>query len=194
MIFTDIVVDEWSGASVGIAANGPSLKPVDKWFCDRWIAVNDTFRIFPFADVVYGADAPWWRANFDSVSAFAPDAEYWCGDPNGDLPETVERIKLELSDKLTLPKDRFDPIISGGFSGYQAIQLAWAKGAHEIHLFGFDCKTISQQARWFGGFDARESEKMSRLGPTWEKRLISLSEALAKQGVKIERHLPNGIH
>jgi hypothetical protein len=56
---------EWAGKTVAILASGPSMSQAaaDRVRADGIpaIVVNSTFRLAPWADLLYGADAKWWQ-------------------------------------------------------------------------------------------------------------------------------------
>src|SRR4051812_2852413 len=69
-------------------AGGPSLTPADVDACQaraRVIAINDAYRLAPWADVLYACDAKWWRwhrgvENFSGRKyALEPAASVWPG-------------------------------------------------------------------------------------------------------------------
>jgi hypothetical protein len=103
------------------------------------IAVNDTFRLAPWADVLYAADAAWWERN--------PDAAGFAG-----LRVTLASV-LGCRSLINSGTMGFDPdprnVRTGGNSGYQAIHVAAHAGAKRILLCGFDM-TGRRGSHWFG--------------------------------------------
>lgn len=122
----------------------------------RVIAVNDAYRLAPFADLLYFADAQWWRWHKEK-----PEFKAFAG-----AMVTIEPTGLEVDDARVFMlrsarKDRFsddhglstDPaaIADGRNSGYQAINLAALTGAKRIVLLGYDSKPgAAGEAHWFG--------------------------------------------
>lgn len=153
----------WSGATVVIAATGPSL--TDEVVADvgdarmsgqlqRVIAVNDAYRLMPWADVLYACDAAWWNHH---RPAFA--GEKWAPKPwakhvaSGDVgDEGKEQIAAEQGVTLIEARmsDRWstDPtwIAYGSNSLFQAVGLAlhWTAPAGKIVLVGADMRTIGR--------------------------------------------------
>lgn len=125
----------WPGATVVILASGPSLCQGDVDLVrdkTRVIAVNDAYRLAPWADALYAADEKWWRWH-DGVPGFrglkfsiAPKPKGWSV---AQVLRNTGRTGLEL-----------DPtgLRTGYNSGYQAINLAVHLGAARIVLLGFD--------------------------------------------------------
>lgn len=122
----------WRGDTVAVIATGQSLTQdqVDRAKGLRVIVVNDAFRLAPWADMLYAADARWWQHNPD---ALAFTGKKLCAQPH--RPEGVFYIQSS-------GVGGFDPdparIRTGGNSGYQAIHVAIHQGATKIILLGFD--------------------------------------------------------
>lgn len=127
---------------------GPSLTADDVQACRdraRVIAVNDAYRLAPWADVLYACDAKWWAWHQGAPDfagrryALEPRAADW---PGVQLVRNTGRHGLEL-----------DPsgVRTGGNSGYQAINLAVHLGARQIVLLGYDMQHAADgRSHWFG--------------------------------------------
>lgn len=122
----------WEGETVAVIATGPSLTREQ---CESVrdlpaIAVNDAWRLAPWAQVRYAADTKWWRANPEAVSQ-----DVLCLGAQPNRPDGVEYIR-------TSGTHGFDPnpcyVRTGGNSGYQAIHVAIHAGAARILMLGFD--------------------------------------------------------
>lgn len=150
---------DWAGEPCIVAAPGPSLTGEVAHRCrmarlqDQWrvIVVQDAYRLMPWADALYGCDDRWWRIHQD------------CAGFKGEKWSTHERIgndKIKAADDygLRLVKGAqgnefsFDPevIHYGHNSGFQTINLALLKGCRRIVLVGFDMRTVSGRAHFFG--------------------------------------------
>lgn len=138
----------WPGETFVCIGSGPSLTAADVDFCRgkaRVIAINDAYKLAPWADVLYACDNKWW--------AWA-DKNY-----KGNHPTFRDCSAHQTGHKYTLkpyPKVRLlrgnepgldyglslDPrILRTGFnSGYQAINLAVHLGAARIVLLGYDMR------------------------------------------------------
>lgn len=123
----------WVGQTVHVFATGPSLTQAQ---CDAAkgepaIVVNDAYRVAPWADVLYAADAQWWDEH--------PKALEFSG-----LKVTCmasvrdDRVKLLKQHAVEGFKPETDGVCTGGNSGYQAIQIAIHAKAQTIKLYGFD--------------------------------------------------------
>ena len=138
---------DWPGATVVCLATGPSLTQADvdlvRGGGRRVIAINDAYRLAPWADVLYACDGSWWQAH-DGVPGFrgmkistTKNAKQWglC-------------VELGADEGLSL-----DPttLCHGGNSGYQAVNLAVLFGAARILLLGYDCKPDPEGKTHFFG-------------------------------------------
>ncbi len=137
-----------------VAATGPSLTPEVAQACRgvNVIAVNDAYRLFPRADVLYACDARWW-----DVHGGCPEfpGEKWSS--HGVSGRIRHNDKTEVARKygLTLVAGRdqagfsFEPgvIHYGSSSGFQAVNLALLMGARRIVLVGFDMRVVPVEDR-----------------------------------------------
>jgi hypothetical protein len=135
------------------------------------IAVNSSFQLAPWADMLYGADAGWWRHHSQTALKLAG-------------------IKVTAQDScefraVHLLKNTgsagFDPnpanIRTGGNSGYQAIHVAIHAGASRILLLGFDMRG----GHWHGD----HPEPLTNPGPAEFARWIDRFDALNGRGPEI---------
>lgn len=120
---------DWGGRTVACIASGPSLTQED---CDavrdaglRAIVTNTSFRIAPWADVLFGYDGKWWREHIDEVERVF----------------TGRRMTMsQLGPKWDVESVYAQGWFRGfGNSGTCAISIAIAAGASRIVLIGFDC-------------------------------------------------------
>ena len=120
----------FEGQTVVVVATGQSLteEQVSMVRDLPTIAVNDAFRMAPWAAILYAADRQWWDANPDAAQF--PGVKL-CAMPGGPA--------LHMRSSGTLG---FDPnparVRTGGNSGYQAVHVAIHTGAERILLLGFD--------------------------------------------------------
>ncbi len=121
--------------------------PADVDLCQgqHVIAVNDAFRLAPWADMLYACDDRWWK--------WHPEAMQFAG----------LKVTLDTTWHGRAPKDLFVMKNTGDYgletkpgglrtgrnSGHQAINLAVQCGAKHIILLGYDM-SYSGQSHWFG--------------------------------------------
>lgn len=154
-----VVPGRWQGETVVCVASGPSLT-IDQLarvrearaqgLC-RVIAVNDNYRVAPFADVLYACDLKWWGHHYqlmrsDPAACFL--GELW----SGSRAAAAKYNGLFFVEGLSRPglSKSYTTIHHGGNSGYQAIGLAHQFGAARIVLIGYDMQRTGGRSHWFG--------------------------------------------
>lgn len=137
-----------------VAAPGPSLTPEIAEQCrgHKVMAINDAWRLLPFADVLYACDATWWDHKVPRHFC----GERWTSWSEEHHPENVEcarRHGLKLIRGALLDGFSFKPglIHLGSNSGFQGINLALGFGATRIVLVGFDMKPAPDGRTHFFG-------------------------------------------
>lgn len=122
-------------------ASGPSLTEHDCNLVERSglpsIAVNSSWKIAPFADVIYAGDAQWWHANYHAIES---DAEKWTC--------SLSAYEFFYNDlhHFRVPDKSHQ---TGWNSGMRAIELAAYFGASKILLIGYDC-SLKNGIHWHG--------------------------------------------
>lgn len=134
------VLKRWPNSTIVILASGPSLTQEDVDFCcgkAKVIAVNDTYRLAPWADALYACDSRWWFWH-KGVPKFmgqkySLDARVHKPFPSVTVLRNTGETGLEL-----------DPtgLRTGKNSGYQALNLGVHLGGKHFVLLGFDMKPI----------------------------------------------------
>lgn len=125
----------WIGETCFILARGPSLRGFDATVlreAGRIIVINDSYRLAPWADVLYGCDRSWWRDHIADVDRVFSGLKLSIGTNEFG----VKRLRnsgpkgLETCDRSA--------IRHGANSGYQAINVGYHFGASRIVLLGYD--------------------------------------------------------
>ena len=127
----------WPGEVVAILATGPSLTKalpyIERAKC-KAIAVNDAYRVAPWADMLYAADCVWWKHHVEAVRKFAGMKVTLCG-------QGAEAERLLIGGTKG-----FDPrpthLRTGSNSTYQAAHIAIHAGARKVVFFGLDLHTL----------------------------------------------------
>lgn len=124
----------WSGATVVCIASGPSLIAAD---CElvrgsgcKTIVVNTSFRLAPWANILYAGDRQWWSVY--GQEAKATMRECWTASI-----DAAERHGIQYREARDFEN-----------SGYQAIELAAELGASRIVLLGYDCQHSFGKRHW----------------------------------------------
>lgn len=128
----------WQGQTAVVIASGPSLTRADCWDVSqahvKTIAVNCSFRMAPWADVVYMGDLAAIRTYTGEARRLCHlTTQFWTSmaDPTGH--GAWHRIKG--TNDVGLGKNL---VYFNGNSGFQAVNLATLFGARRIILLGFD--------------------------------------------------------
>jgi hypothetical protein len=151
---------DWAGEPCIVAAPGPSLTPEVAQACRmaRWlkqwrvIAVQDAYRLMPWADALYGCDPRWWDHHKD-CAGFA--GEKWSTHQddaaNGKLKQAeAYGLRLVKGEHGSIFSTDPSVIRYGSNSGFQAINLAILKGCKRIVLVGFDMQRTGGKGHFFG--------------------------------------------
>ena len=188
----------WPGATFAIFAGGPSLTPAQVDACRdrelggskvRTIAINDGYRLAPWADVLYFCDDKWWRWHHQKLADWGGLIVRMAGGHHdfGDA-----RIKvLKNNDTAGLCEFR-DGLNTGRNSGYQAINLAVHLGAKRILLLGYDMKggpveNGRVKTHWFGDHPGGTSPSVYSTMLPWFDSLLA---PLVRRGVEIVNCTP----
>lgn len=131
---------EWPGRIVVCIASGPSLTVED---CETvrasghpTIVTNTTFRLAPWADIVFGMDLMWWEMHHKEIEAIC----------TGRKMSTSHAARAYGAESIVYVAWKPQALNSGA----AAIQLAIASGASKVVLLGYDCKTTGGKMHFFG--------------------------------------------
>lgn len=170
----------WQGRTVAVLASGPSMSQT---VADKVkeaglpaIVVNNTFRLAPWADVLYAADAKWWQ--------LTPDAMDFAG-----VKISCEPVRGILSLRnagASGYSDEPDCVHTYGNSGAQAIQIAAKAGAAQILLFGFDF----HGSHWHGEHPRPLRNASQEALRARAESMSVLAAELAKRSIRVENCTP----
>lgn len=172
---------DWSGQRCVIIASGPSAVEQPIYEAEgavRCIAVNNSWQLAPWSDVLYASDAAWWSEN----------------DHAGFAGLKVSRSAVDGVHKVSLRGSRgawhdhmiFDEpgtLGAGGSSGFQALNLAAQFGARDIALIGYDAR-VDHGLHWHGRHE-RTSNPTEGTAANWAMNLDRAAGALADAGVRV---------
>lgn len=128
----------WPGERVAVLATGESLTPARVDFIRgkaRVIAVNDAYKLAPWADVFFAADSKWWDVHYPAVGKLDG---LFVGAQNSTVYPRVNVMKHEPPGEQT----NFDDpsVLWGNNSGAEAHHLAFhLNGGAPILSLGCDC-------------------------------------------------------
>ena len=161
------VAREWGETTAVLLGGGPSLtvgqveqvRAAREAGAVRVIAVNDAYRLAPFADLCYFADSQWWGWHKDRP-AFRAFAGQKCSiaDSGANITDPAVHILLNANGRGHGFGLSLDPkqIVTGSNSGYQALNIAVLAGAKTVILLGFDAREPTGKTHWFGDHPKRE--------------------------------------
>lgn len=148
----------WPGATIVCLGSGPSLCADDlTWLRKararttgqvRVVAVNDTYKVAPWADVLYAPDARWWGWQGRLAQNFA--GLKFTIQQDTDDPERAGAQLLNYRSGGGLSDDPAT-VCTGGHGGFQAINLAAHLGARRIALLGYDMQPSDAGAHHYFG-------------------------------------------
>lgn len=160
----------WEGRTIAVLASGPSMSQdvADRVRGLPTIVVNETWRLAPWADVLFASDLQWWRARREALEGFT--GIRICSQPGRDI-SGVHRLRIT-------GHDGYDPdrscIRFGGNSGYQAVHVAIHTGAARVILCGFDMHTRGG-VHWHGNHTGDLRNPTENRMTRWIKRFRGLN-------------------
>lgn len=185
---------DWTRTTVVILASGPSLtveqvRAVGAWRATapgaRVIAINTTFLLAPWADVLYACDARWWDHHIREVRDSGCSSEFWSIEAAADK-HGVRIIESKREAGLC----REPGVIHEGMnSGYQAVSFAWQCGAARMVLLGFDMQDVGGRAHWHGDHPHRGGRRANPYA-LWLKKFITLAADLKVEGCEVVNCTP----
>lgn len=174
----------WEGETVVLVGAGPTAKdaPLDMAHgAVRVIAINDSWRLTPWADILYACDLAWWK-NARGCPQF------------GRLKLTVDRKAAERYPDVNLvacmkPDDRIflEPLGTvgwGGNSGFHALNLAVQFGCRKIILVGYDMR-MDHGLHWHGRHPAPMSNPTTKNVGRWRRAVDNAWKAIRPLGIEV---------
>lgn len=164
---------DWRGRTVVCIASGPSVTPEDCALVQASglpvIVTNTTFRLCPWADVVFGMDSRWWLEHVEEVKRVCA----------GRLM-SVSPLVAKLGVETTHGCGWFQGF---GNSGTCAIALAVAGRAARLVLLGYDCQKTGGRVHWHGDHPKGMSNAKSLA--IWPKRFEAVAAHAKRNGVPV---------
>lgn len=152
----ETIKPRWTGLAI-VAATGPSLTQDVATACRGYnvIAVNDAYKLLPFAPVMYACDATWWTVH-NGCPGFSGEKWSSHGDKSNKKDAEAKRYGLKLIAGKKANGFSLDPSVIhyGNNSGFQACNLAILFGATKLVLVGFDMRQKDGKQHFFGSHKA----------------------------------------
>lgn len=163
----------WKFKTVCVLASGPSMS---QEIADRLrpmemptIVVNETYRLAPWADLLYAADEAWWKVKPREFNGLKVS----CSEVPGVL-------HLKNAGRIGYSDDA-DCVHTYGNSGAQAIQIAAKGGAARIELYGFDM----HGTHWHGEHEKPLRKTSAVSFCKWIDEMKTLAAALEARGIEV---------
>lgn len=157
---------KWKGRTVVCIASGPSLTSEDCELVRRsghpTVVTNTTFRLCPWADVLYGFDSRWWKQYEDEVKTFKG-----------------EKLSASLLSKNYGAETK--PL---GYrnTGVCAIALAMIRGASNVVMLGYDVGFWEGRKHWH---DDHQGMPNADTVNEWPAQFAHLAKQARLRGVSI---------
>lgn len=167
---------DWRGETVVIVASGPSAQHAPLGLAKgraKFVAINDSWRLCPWADLLYACDGAWWRAKkgLPEFSGLKVTQEQRAADDFGLL-----KVKVAHGCDVMLFNE-FGALGSGSNSGFQALNLVVQLGASRVLLVGYDM-SLAAGIHWHGAHGAGLNNPNEILVRRWLKARWSVPAAV----------------
>lgn len=173
----------WSGATVACLATGPSLVAEDVDYLRgkvRVIAINDAYRLAPWADALYATDAQWWRWHHGVPdfrgAKWSMNHTRWRG-----VDVTYPDVQLLRNTGPAGLEPDPTGLKNGRNSGYAAINLAVHYGATRIVLLGYDMQPHGGKSHFFGEHPNRSQSPYAQ----FRRNFHTLIKPLEKRKISV---------
>src|SRR5262245_44675 len=131
----------WEGETIAIIGSGPSAKKAGVELLQgraKVIAINESWQLAPWADMVYGCDGTWWRLH-DGLKKFKGIKVSQDKDACN-LYKDINRIVVPDVKSNDILMEPLGYVGAGGNSGFQCLNLAVQFRPKLILLVGFDMR------------------------------------------------------
>lgn len=177
---------DWTGQTCVIVASGPSAKnvPLDKGKGRaKFIAINKSWELAPWCDVLYACDLNWWAKNMTLLAGFQGLKV------SQDIRATGKKewdIKLVRTDRNAeaLVKKPLGRLGWGGNSGFHCLNLAIQFGCRRILLVGYDMH-LDDGIHWHGKHPQGLNNPSAPAIERWRQKLDEIAPSVAKDGVTV---------
>lgn len=174
---------DWSGEICAIVASGPSAKGADLSIVRgraKVIAINTSWKLAPWADVLYACDARWWTAH-GGVPGFS----------GLKISQDPRVLTMNMGIELVRTQRRMDKLILnnpgvigwGGNSGFHCLNLAIVWGCKKIILIGYDM-TLDHGLHWHGPHEGMGNPTNGTV-KRWIRALDGVAGECARLGVEV---------
>ena len=177
---------DWRGQCVAIVAAGPSANKVGVELLQNRIhvvVINESYRLCPWADVLYGCDDTWWHLRREKLKDFKGLKLSYKTSEAGINCVSLAKDKGG-NFKYAMQYDEPGVLGSGGNSGFQTLNLVTQFGATGVALVGFD---YSDQGgvHWHGVHQHPLRNPDNSRFFEWRKWMTQAAPDLKKKGIDV---------
>lgn len=158
------------------------------------IAIGNSYKLFPEADIFYHADERWWKEHQTAIQSSKPKLSlgFHTRRKGRTVFQTCEHLGIDYIEQS--PEHRgIDTtpgfVVMGTNSGYQALNLAAHAHPRNVLLLGFDLKKDPREGDNFGKshFDGDHPPGVYRASPfnNFIKWFTLANEPLAALGIRV---------
>lgn len=175
----------WRGETCVVVASGPSAQGVPIELAKgeaRFIAVNDSWKLAPWADWLHACDFNWWKQN-DGCPEFTGIKT--CVDRRITSREEwgARHVQCRKHDDRPI-LNKFCEVGWGGNSGFHAMQLAAQCGCSKVILVGFDM-SIRHGLHWHGAHPAGMNNPTGGNVERWRRAVDAAASQFKAAGVTV---------
>lgn len=175
--------------TVCVMASGPSMCQKDADLVGQWrdgeskqaLAINNTFKLAPYADHIYACDQRWWDYYYESVKSLCSRATLWTYYDTTAMKYGIRQAKIPAKK-------------TGGNSGTQAARMAITElHAVRLILLGYDMQGSSH---WHGSHPKGWPNPNDSLAKSWRvhtQRLASEFPTVDVINASRETAIPDGV-
>lgn len=173
---------DWTGETAIVVASGPSAVEADLAGAKgraRAVAINESWRLAPWADAIYSCDGDWWmhRQGVPEFTGLKITQDHSAADHLGLHRVVVEPLMRELCQEP-------GRLAGGGNSGFQTLNLLVQWGVTKIILVGFDM-SIEAGVHWHGRHGGHLVNPDALATARWRRRLDEVAPQFAELGVEV---------
>jgi len=182
---------DWRGECVAIIGAGPSAKTAgveklkNRMHC---IAINESYQICPWAEILYSCDAAWWQLRQVPINGFAGLKIAFECPREFAKTKNMKQITVRLDgNRVYCNEFLFDEpgtVGAGGHSGFQAMNMAAQFGATGIALIGFDMDA-TKGVHWHGFHPVPLRNPDHARFMKWREILDSKADQLKVKGIDV---------
>lgn len=177
---------DWTGQTCVIVASGPSAKSVDLSFAKnkaKFIVINTSWELAPWADVLYACDVGWWREHNGKNSNWRNFVGMKVTQDELARQEfDIHRVICERHHE-NLVLDRPGQVGWGGNSGFHCINLSLQWGVKKIILVGYDMQ-LDNGSHWHGDHKGLNNPTKPNVD-RWRKTIDANAQTIQDLGVRV---------